>query len=141
MGTKEYYDKLMNLLEKPYIHNLRSIGISEDQWEMVFSKLFEQTIFLHNNNDLGFSLFDSNYMEIYYEDSNGYWDKKEYDDNGNVIYLEDSNGYWDKREYDENNNLIYLEYSNGKWNKWIYNEDGTLHCYEESTGNNVGNLF
>jgi hypothetical protein len=36
-----------------------------------------------------------------------------YDSNGNIIYFENSNGYWWKREYDVNGNQIYFENSNG----------------------------
>ena len=37
------------------------------------------------NNDQG--------KVIYYEDSDGYWSKKQYDANGNQIYYENSHGY------------------------------------------------
>ncbi len=37
-----------------------------------------------------------------------------YDEKGNQIYCEDSNGYWSKREYDEKGNVIYFENSNGE---------------------------
>ncbi|MBC8147222.1 MAG: hypothetical protein H8E98_04480 [Bacteroidetes bacterium] len=36
-----------------------------------------------------------------------------YDKNGNQIYFENSDGYWEKREYDSNGNKIYYENSNG----------------------------
>jgi len=36
------------------------------------------------------------------------------DKNGNIIYWEESNGYWNKREYDSNGNEIYFENSDGK---------------------------
>ena len=36
-----------------------------------------------------------------------------YDFNGNQIYFENSNEYWYKREYDSNSNLIYSENSYG----------------------------
>ena len=35
------------------------------------------------------------------------------DKNGKEIYSEDSNGDWCKREYDPNGKLIYSEYSDG----------------------------
>ena len=35
---------------------------------------------------------DSNGKEIYYENYNGYWNKREYDSNGKEIYYENSNG-------------------------------------------------
>ena len=37
-----------------------------------------------------------------------------YDANGKCIYFENSNGYWYKREFDSNNNQIYYENSNGE---------------------------
>ena len=38
-------------------------------------------------------LYDSNNNLIYYEDSDGYWSKREYDTNSNLIYRKDSTGY------------------------------------------------
>ncbi len=57
--------------------------------------------------------YNANGKEIYYEISDGYWNKREYDAHGNVIYYEDSNGYWVKREWDVNGKEIYWENSNG----------------------------
>ena len=56
---------------------------------------------------------DKNGNLIYWEDSDGWWVKREYDSQGDEIYLEDSDGYWEKREYDSKGNRIYLENSNG----------------------------
>ena len=36
------------------------------------------------------------------------------DKNGNITYFEDSTGYWYKKEYDSNVNEIYFENSYGK---------------------------
>ena len=36
------------------------------------------------------------------------------DSNGNQIYFENSNGYWYKREFDSNGNQIYYENSKGR---------------------------
>jgi len=63
--------------------------------------------------DFPFEIKDSNGKVIYFEDSTGYWSKREYDANGNVIYYENSNGYWSKHEYDSNGDWIYYEDSNG----------------------------
>ena len=57
---------------------------------------------------------DKNGSYIYFEDSDGYWVKREYDSEGNRIYSEDSNGYWVKWEYDSNGNVIYFENSDGE---------------------------
>ncbi len=59
------------------------------------------------------NLFDTNGNQTYYEDSNGYWIKKEYDSNGNLTYYETSNKHWSKYEYDSNGNQTYYGDSNG----------------------------
>ena len=66
-----------------------------------------------NVTEFPFSIKDKNGNEIYREDSNGFWIKREYDSNGNVIYRETSDGYWCKWEYDSNGNRIYFENYNG----------------------------
>ena len=64
--------------------------------------------------DFPFTINDKNGKEIYFETSDGYWEKREYDSNGNEIYFENSNGYWVKYEYDSNKKEIYYEDSHGK---------------------------
>ena len=59
--------------------------------------------------------FDDNGKLVYFEDSNGYWEKREYDQNDIQIYYEDSSGYWVKYEYDHSGNTIYSESSDGDW--------------------------
>ena len=59
------------------------------------------------------TLYDSNGKQTYYEDSDGYWSKREYDSNGNETYFEDSTGSWQKHEFDTNSNEIYYEDSDG----------------------------
>ena len=61
-----------------------------------------------------FMVYDERDYVIYYENSNGYWEKNKYDEKGNVIYIEDSKGYWYKSEYNEKGNMIYFENSKGK---------------------------
>jgi len=43
-----------------------------------------------NVTDFPFEIKDKNGKQIYWEDSNGYWEKYEYDSNGKEIYYEDS---------------------------------------------------
>ena len=64
-------------------------------------------------SEFPFIIKDKNGKEIYFENSRGYWSKRQYDQNGNQIYLEDSIGYWCKSEYDQNGKEIYYENSNG----------------------------
>ena len=56
---------------------------------------------------------DKNGKLIYYEDSNGLWEKHEYDSEGKPIYSENSSGYWVKKEYDSKGIEIYYENSKG----------------------------
>jgi hypothetical protein len=47
----------------------------------------------HDFNKGALRLYDSNGDIIYYENSDGFWVKREYDSKyGNLIYSEDSNG-------------------------------------------------
>jgi len=39
-----------------------------------------------------FEIKDKNGKEIYYENSDGYWSKREFDSKGREIYFEDSDG-------------------------------------------------
>ena len=63
--------------------------------------------------DFPFTIKNENGNEIYYEGSNGFWEKREYDSNEKEIYWETSNGASIKREYDSNEKEIYYETSNG----------------------------
>ena len=60
-----------------------------------------------------FIIKDSEDNKIYFENSDGYWVKREYNSEGKEIYFEDSYGYWVKYEYDSKGNRIYSEDSNG----------------------------
>ena len=84
--------------------------------------------------DFPFVIKDKNGKEIYYENFNDYWIKREYDANGNEIYFENSTGLWNKVEYDANGNEIYYETSNGLWVKREYDTHGNRIRYENSYG-------
>jgi len=62
-----------------------------------------------NITEFPFIINDENRNEIYYENSDGFWYKREFDENNNQIYYETSEGFWDKSEFDENGNRIYHE--------------------------------
>jgi len=59
--------------------------------------------------------------------------------NGRRIYFEDSDGFWVKREYDSQGNVIYYEASGGGWAKWEYDSRGNIIYYENSYGKIVDN--
>ena len=66
-----------------------------------------------NVTDFPFTIEDKDGKEIYYENSDGYWVKRERDSNGNEIRFEDSIGTWSKREYAAHGREIYYETSDG----------------------------
>ena len=80
--------------------------------------------------DFPFIVKDNNGKQLYYETSDGYWEKWEYDSEGRVIYYEDSTGYWRKFEYDSDGNEIYYENSDGDWRKFEYDSNGNETYYE-----------
>lgn len=63
--------------------------------------------------DFPFIIKDKDDNEIYYENADGYWSKRERDINGREIYFENSDGSWTKGERDENGNVIRYEDSHG----------------------------
>jgi hypothetical protein len=109
----DHYDKILSLLEKPYLKNLISIGVTEEHYEPILKKIYDQSVSFYLD---GFKIInndDDNGNLIYYENSSGEWYMKEYYSNGKEIYYENSYGYWVKRGYDENNRMIYKEDTNG----------------------------
>ena len=106
---QKYIDYIVNDIELPYLKSLEQYGLTEKEYELVLSKVFNQPLTIKDNY-----VFDSNGYITYIENSIGDWIKREYDGQGNEIYYEDSNGDWIKREYDEQGNRIYYEDSNGE---------------------------
>ena len=66
-----------------------------------------------NVKEFPFRIKDSNNNQIYYENSDEYWIKREYDSKGNEIYYENSLGFWVKKEYNSEGIQIYVENSDG----------------------------
>jgi hypothetical protein len=81
-----------------------------------------------------FIIKNKNGNEIYYEDSTGYWRKREYDVHGETIRLENSTGFWCKKEYDAHCNRIRLGDSDGFWSKIEYDGNGNEIRFENSNG-------
>ena len=63
------------------------------------------------NGDLRIN--DKNGNSIYFEASNGFWEKREWDSQGRLIYTEDCSGFWEKFEYNSESNCIYYKNRNG----------------------------
>lgn len=79
-------------------------------------------------------ILDKDNNQIYFEHSDGYWEKREYDSQDNLIYFEDSNGYWRKHQYDSLGNEIYHEDSFRYWSKREWDSEGNQIYYENSNG-------
>ena len=103
---KKYIDYIVNDIELPYLKYLGQYGLKQDEMEYVLSKVFNEPVSIKGDYVY---VYDTNGNVIYYENSYGYWVKRDYNSNGNVIYYEDGNGYWYKREYDSNGKVIYHE--------------------------------
>ena len=74
----------------------------------------------------------------YYENSNGYWWRREHDKDGNETYYENSYGYWRRREHDKDGNETYSETIDGDWRRREYDEKGNETYYEDSDGTKRG---
>ena len=116
---QEYLNKIIKVMKNdfPLFKNMKLYGfwdqLSEDELYYVLSGVFGKPV-RYSDDRIGILLiYDEYENEIYSEDSDGYWWKKEYDENNNLIYSENSYGYWFKKEYDENGNILYKEYSDG----------------------------
>jgi len=62
-------------------------------------------------------------QRIYWENNNGWFDKKQYDDNGNIIYHEwnKHTSGWTKIQYNSFNQKIFKQHYNSKWAKYENN--------------------
>ena len=91
---ERYIDYIVNDIQAPYFNNMRDqYGLSEKEYEIVLSKVYNQPISIVDSRyTLGNIIFNKDGNEIYFEDSNGYWEKYEYDADGDRIYYENSNG-------------------------------------------------
>ncbi len=127
---ERYINYIVNDIEVPYFINMKdNYGLSPDEYELILSKVYDQPVTIEGRN-----VYNTNGNQIYYEDSNGFWEKWEFDANGKVIYYENSKGYWFKYEYDNDGNNIYYEDSNGFWSKRVYNTNGKVIYRENSNG-------
>ena len=93
---ERYINYIVNDIEAPYFINMKdNYGLKYNEYEMVLSKVFNQSVTIKFNN-----VHNTNGKRIYYENSSGDWSKSEYDTNGNEIYYENSNGdriYYENR--------------------------------------------
>jgi proteasome assembly chaperone (PAC2) family protein len=131
---EKFINGIVNFIKLPYFYNLRVNEVPEKLWVRILSKIFNQEVSVSNNG-----IYDSNDNQIYFEDSDGFWIKRQFDKNNNLIYFETSDGFWWKREYDKNNNVIYYENSNGFWSKQEFDKNNNQIYYENSDGKIIDN--
>jgi len=106
---ERYISYIVNDIKPPYFINMRdNYGLRPEEYRFILSKVFNQPISIKGN-----SVYDQNDNNIYFETSNGYWNKNEFDQYGNNIYYENSDGYWYKEEFDQYGNRVYYEDSDG----------------------------
>ena len=127
---ERYIDYIVNDIEAPYFENMKEMyGLKDSEYSLVLSKVYNQPVSVYDTH-----VYNTDGNNIYEEDSDGYWVKREYNTQGNQIYYEDGDGYWVKWEYDANGNLIYHEDNDGYWAKTEYDADGNLIYHEDSDG-------
>jgi YD repeat-containing protein len=111
---ERYIDYIVSDIQAPYFKNMENqYGLSPNEYGLVLPKVFNQPVIIKGRFETHY-VYNNQGNIIYYEDSNGIWDKKEYDDQGKLIYYEASDGYWGKYEYDSQGNEIYYEDSDGE---------------------------
>jgi len=138
---ERYIEYIVSDIEAPYFENMRdAYGLRPDEYELVLSKVYNEPVSILISIE-GDRVYNTNDNQIYFEDSNGDWKKREYDNNGNLIYQENSNGGWYKYEYDDNGNIIYREYNNGFWEKREYDTNGNIIYRENSDGHIEDNRY
>jgi len=119
----------------PYLKLLNHFDLSDGEIDYMLSKLLDDNLHQIDRYSNGNVEIIGEYGKIiYFEYSDGRWEKTEYDDNGNTIYFENSGGYWKKYEYDENGNWIYSKNSYGDWEKMEYDKNGNEIYSERSDG-------
>lgn len=96
---------------------------------------------------------DKNGNEISVEYSNGEWEKYEYDEQNREIFYNDDDNYWTRKNYvlnkefitdswgyasvttkNENGDKIHFENNEGDWETWKYDENGNVIRYENNEG-------
>jgi len=86
-----------------------------------------------NVKQFPFSIKNEAGQEIYNEDADGYWTKREYDEQGLRTYYGSSGGTWVKTEFDTTGNSTRYEDSSGYSYKCEYDANGR-RIYFESNG-------
>ena len=110
---QKYIEYIVNDIQVPYLKSLEPYGLKQYEMDLVLGIVFNQPVKFVVSGDYQ-HVYDKKGRKIYWENSDGFWIKREYDEQGNLTYVKNSKGYWSKREYNDNGNEIYYEDSNGE---------------------------
>lgn len=81
---------------------------------------------------------NDNGQEVYREEINGHWVKREYDEKGRQVYWETSSGEWARHRFDDAGNTVWYENSDGYSFVAEYSQNGFRTYYEDSNGKVFG---
>ena len=117
----KFYDKLSKVIRPPYFLDLMSLGVSDDEWDKVFTKVFKQPVrvstFYLGNDLTGGTIIDKE-TNILYHEGEGEYIIREFDKNNNVTYLYKTDGrgneFWEKSLFNDRGESVYYENSNGR---------------------------
>ena len=84
-----------------------------------------------------FIIHNEDGKELYYEDSEGYWFKREYDSENRLTYYQDSCGSWQKKERNPSGQISCYEDSSGYWYKKEFDANNQTIYFEDSSGHSV----
>ncbi len=120
-------------IQPPYFKQL-SKYVSEDIMELILSPIFKEPITISSRTR---TIMNKNNDILYHEYYNGSWVRYEYDDIiGKEIYYEKSDGSWERKKYNYYGKVIYRENSDGIWERWEYDKNGKL-IYNENSNDGV----
>lgn len=109
----KYIEYVVKDIEPPYFYNMEfQYGINKNK-DTILDKIFKQ-----KTNVCGNTVYDTQWNVLYNEsnclDTNKIsWDKSYYNERNNRIYYEDSDGFWYRKEFDEDGKEIFFENSGG----------------------------
>ena len=87
-------DKISDHVQLPYFDSMVGLTIYDvDDQLYIMKKILGNDIYIRGNVIYDHRVNNENGNEIYFENSNGFWEKREYNDNGKImLYYEDSHG-------------------------------------------------
>ena len=138
--VERYIYKVSQILQKPYIYNLKSMDVPMEYWDDILSNIFNEPVKWKKPGGILFILDMRN--NILYEESEREdgirWERQIVDHKNNLVFYEDSRGVWEKIDYDyyENGGVLrkQIEGSDGYWSISEWDKDGERIYFSDSKG-------